>query len=112
MSIEKLGKLIEIRGGKFNSQTWRASAEKTEIYIRAIWWDMTKENKHHQKEMRDLTAKELRSSGWKGVRTRTNSQSYYLDASFFIKHTPAEIKSYKKMEQNQKKRFEDFLNGK
>lgn len=110
-ALEKWEKIIESRGGIYRGWNIRASAGTTELFISGTWFDRTKENKNKQKNMRDLTAQELRSGKWR-VRTRSNSGEYYLTAEFIIKHDKKSIAQHKKMEQNHEKLCREFLGEK
>jgi len=106
--LEKWKNVIKSRGGKYKGSSWRISPEETELFISGEWIDNTKENKNRQKDMRDLTAKELRESKYQ-VRTRSNSWSYYVDAIFIIKHDEWDVMRYKKMQKLQEDKFKEFM---
>ena len=110
-TLEKWEKIIKNRGGIYKGWSIRASAEKTELFVSGTWFDRTKENKNKQKDMRDLTAQELRKEKW-SVRTRSNSGEYYLGAEFFIKEDKKRITQHKKMERLHEEKFREFMDWK
>jgi predicted nuclease of restriction endonuclease-like (RecB) superfamily len=110
-TLEKWENLIKRRGGIYKGWSIRASAEVTELFVSGTWFDRTKENKNKQKDMRDLTAQELRKEKW-SVRTRSNSGEYYLDAEFFIKHDKKSIAQHKKMVRLHEEKVREFMDWK